>query len=582
MKQIRKRIAAFLLSCVMSVMVFGVSGGVTADAVDTDITLRVGLYYDSTALSKAQLENADGTGYTLGYYDDMTFVSLDSVSNTAITMQVVSGSIQVSDSDSGTVLYTAPSSYDNLAIRPNGTLTWFKGYKWYGDFVYRQASGGSISVINYVGLEDYVKGVLPYEMSASWSIEALKAQAVCARSYALGNLDKHASSGFDLCNTTSCQVYLGANLSTSNSDAAVDATKGQYLTYNGKLAVGYFFSSDGGATEDASNVWGGDYGYLKGKVDPYEDTENALNAVWSITLSAAEIKEKLQSAGYSIGDVTNVEVTKRTATNNVNEVTVTDASGTKVVISQSSVRTVFGVNSIRYTITPDTAIKSAATSNATITKAQNSLNAVALSSHKVSIDGLAVSPQAYLINGENYFKLRDIAYIMNDTETQFNVNWDAENNTIRLTSNTPYDIVGGEMTQPVLTEVQSCTTSTSVILLDGKYISLTGYRINGNNYYRIRDLSTALGFGVDFNADTMTVLITSSGDMTDDPETGTQEKNKETSLQLTGIPTKYTFDGTGWGHSVGMSQYGALAMAKQGFTYDEILKFYYTDISISK
>ena len=78
-----------------------------------------------------------------------------------------------------------------------------------------------------LGVEDYVKGVLPYEIDPDWPAEAQKAQAVCARSFALGT-HKHTGSEYDLCNTTNCQVYLGANRATEASDAAVDATKGEY------------------------------------------------------------------------------------------------------------------------------------------------------------------------------------------------------------------------------------------------------------------------------------------------------------------------------------------------------------------
>ena len=122
----------------------------------------------------------------------------------------------------------------------------------------------------------------------------------------------------------------------------MDATKGEYLTYEGEPVIGYFFSSDGGATEDAANVWGGDYPYLKGKIDPYEEYDSS----WSVTLTAAEVQKKLISAGYTIGTVANVEVTKRTATDNVNEVTVTDTAGKQVIIEKDEVRTVFGLDSI--------------------------------------------------------------------------------------------------------------------------------------------------------------------------------------------------------------------------------------------
>ena len=409
-----------------------------------------------------------------------------------------------------------------------------------------------------------MKGVLPYEVNASWPIEALKAQAVCARSFALGT-NKHASDGYDLCNTTNCQVYKGANNATDNSDKAVDETKGEYLMYDGKLAIGYFFSSDGGATEDAVNVWGGDYGYLKGKEDPYEDVENAYNGVWSVTLTAAEVRSKVTAAGYSIGEVASVEVTKRTATDNVNEVTVTDTAGKKVTISKDAVRTVFGLNSIRYKITPNTAGQVGSTAAAE-PKAGGEVRKISVSSHKVTVDGKPAAPQGYNINDNNYFKLRDIAYILNGTDAQFNVVWDGKNNQIRLESNTAYEEVGGEMTAAISAKIENCTPSDSEILLDGKKVSLVGYRVNGNNYYMVSGVGASLGFGVNWDTASQTVQISSEG---------------KTTPPVTNAAS-YTFNGTGWGHSVGMSQYGALGMAKKGFSYDEILKFYYTGIQIQK
>lgn len=548
-----KRLLALALTAVLTVGL-GATPASAAGTVNTNVTLRVGLTISgASSFADPKLENVAGeaTGYIVGTMNGTTFSAKQSLSASQLTIRLVNDAFQVTDTATGSVLYTSEAGADHLAIRPNSTLTWFKGYKWYGDFVYRRASGSNISVINYVGLEDYVKGVLPYEISADWPAEAQKAQAVCARSFALGT-HKHTSEGYDLCNTTNCQVYLGANLATAASNAAVDATKGEYLTYNDNLVIGYFFSSDGGATEDAANVWGGDYAYLQGKVDPYETYDSS----WTVTLTAEEVRQKLIKAGYSIGTVAKVEVTKRTDTNNVNEVTVTDTSGNKVTIQRANVRTVFGLNSIRYSITPNYGTSAAA---------QTTGLAIGLSTHRVSVDGELVEPQGYNVNGSNYYKLRDIAYILNGTKSQFNVSWDAENNQIDLTSNTSYQAVGGEMSSSASAVIKNCTPSDSVIMLDGKKVELTGYRINGNNYYRIREVGEALGFGVDFEESTRTVLIDSEG------EGG----------NTTGTPVSYTFKGTGWGHSVGMSQWGAYAMANEGFSYEEILKFYFTGIEVA-
>ena len=556
-----------------AVLLVGCIGTMPAFAADSNTRLRVGLTISGASTFAApQLENASGysTGYTVGTVSGTAFSGSTAITSSALTIKLVNDAFQVSDTNSGTVLYTSAAGADHIAIRPNSTLTWFKGYKWYGDFVYRRASNGSITVINYVGVEDYVKGVLPYEIDPSWPAEVQKAQAVCARSFALGT-HKHGDE-YDLCNTTNCQVYLGANRATEASDAAVNATEGETLSYNGSPIIGYFYSSDGGATEDAANVWGGDYAYLKGKIDPYEDPNKDR---WSVTLTASEIQQKLNAAGYSIGTVANVQVTKRTATDNVNEVTVTDTSGKSVTISRSSVRTVFGLKSIRYTITP-------VGGSANKTSLQ-----VKSTTHKVKVNGKSVAPQGYYIvngteYGNNYFKLRDIAYLLNGTKSQFNVRWDAENERILLTSGTSYEAVGGEL-KDSSTAVEKIGQSTSTIVLDGEEISLDGYIINGNNYYKLRDIGKALGFDVDFENASSTVLISTAKDYSDDDNNSNNSGNNgsDTAVPATN-PTGYTFNGSGWGHSVGMSQWGAYAMADQGFTYEQILKFYFTGIEIAK
>ena len=553
-----KKLLSMLLCAVMTVTCIG---AVPAHAANSDTRLRVGLTISgASAFAAPQLENVSGckTGYTVGTVSGTAFSGSKSITSSALTVKLVNDAFQVIDTDSGSVLYTSAAGADHIAIRPNSTLTWFKGYKWHGDFVYRRASNGSITVINYVGVEDYVKGVLPYEIDPDWPAEAQKAQAVCARSFALGT-HKHGSD-YDLCNTTNCQVYLGANRATEASDAAVDATKGETLSYNGRSVIGYFYSSDGGATEDAANVWGGDYAYLKGKADPYEDPSKDR---WTVTLTADEIQQKMNAAGYSIGKVANVQVTKRTATDNVNEVTVTDTSGKSVTISRSSVRTVFGLKSIRYTITPV-----GGSGNKTSLQ-------VKASTHNVKVNGKNVSPQGYYIvngtqYGNNYFKLRDIAYLLSGTKGQFNVRWDKENERILLTSGTAYETVGGELAD----------SSTAV-----EKITLDGYIINGNNYYKLRDIGKAIGFDVDFDNASSTVLVKTTSDYSgDDGDTNSGNSGNTGSNTTPTVtnPTSYTFSGSGWGHSVGMSQWGAYAMAQKGFTYDQILKFYFTGIEIAE
>ncbi len=129
--------------------------------------------------------------------------------------------------------------------------------------------GSKINVINTVSLQDYLKGVVPAEMSPALypSLDAIKAQAVAARTYVFYNLNQFKKMGFDICATQSCQVYKGVSVEQPMSDRAVLETKGEIITYNGKPINALFTAYCGGHTENVENVFsGGDVPYLKGVV----------------------------------------------------------------------------------------------------------------------------------------------------------------------------------------------------------------------------------------------------------------------------------------------------------------------------
>ena len=114
-------------------------------------------------------------------------------------------------------------------------------------------SAGKLRAINMVGLEQYLYGVVPSEMPYTWAPEALKAQAIAARSYALAT---RRTGAFDLYPDTRSQVYLGIEHEKPSTNAAVNATAGQVVLYDGQVAKTYFFSSSGGRTASAEDVWG--------------------------------------------------------------------------------------------------------------------------------------------------------------------------------------------------------------------------------------------------------------------------------------------------------------------------------------
>ena len=171
------------------------------------------------------------------------------------------------------------------AVKARGDETLKNSLYYYnGAFELRRLSGGDITLLNTLPLSDYLKGVLPYEMNGDWPLEALKAQALCARSYVLYNLGRHKD--FDICNATHCQVYYGTAKETELVRQAVEQTKNEVVTYNGRVVSTYYFSASGGYTESAKNVWGGnDAPYCAAVPDPYEDQSAITHFAKTVTLN---------------------------------------------------------------------------------------------------------------------------------------------------------------------------------------------------------------------------------------------------------------------------------------------------------
>ncbi len=144
---------------------------------------------------------------------------------------------------------------------------------WYrGDFIINNMGSG-LTLINNVPLEDYLKGVVPSEMPSKWNEEALKAQAIAARSYAVAtrNAGKHASKGFDLVDTTADQVYGGASAEKPSTTKAVKDTKGIVLVQDKKVLPTYYHASSGGQTK----VWNSGSSFLQSV--PSFDTDTKKN-----------------------------------------------------------------------------------------------------------------------------------------------------------------------------------------------------------------------------------------------------------------------------------------------------------------
>lgn len=161
------------------------------------------------------------------------------------------------------------------------------------------ASQGVIRPVLTIDVEDYLLGVVPYEMSDSFPIEALKAQAVAARTYVLRKIG--SSGDYDVVDTTNDQVFRGMNPDYPNAIAAVEQTAGVCGYYNGRLAECYYSASNGGQTELVENVWsgGGDYGYIAMVDDPY-DLENPQSVVRAYSIPKSPGEEGVGEALHAL------------------------------------------------------------------------------------------------------------------------------------------------------------------------------------------------------------------------------------------------------------------------------------------
>ncbi len=158
---------------------------------------------------------------------------------------------------------------------------------------------GALYPVCTMSVEDYLLGVVPYEMSEYFPLEALKAQAVCARTYALNRLS--SSRDYDVVDTTNDQVFKGVNYHYENAVRAVQETAGVVGTYKGRLAICYYSASNGGQTELVEHVWSGkgDWGYYQITDDPY-DVENPESIVRTVRIPKdGGVKEGFRAILYS-------------------------------------------------------------------------------------------------------------------------------------------------------------------------------------------------------------------------------------------------------------------------------------------
>ena len=294
--------------------------------------LRVGL-----ASGRASLTITPAEGKATAQTESSKTIAL--AANTAAAIRWQAGAFLVGrEKLRGDVLTIRPSGAGELAL---------DGRRYRGALELRHKSGG-LTAVNIVPVDDYLRSVVPEEMPVDWPAEAIKAQSVAARSFALASRGRHSSECYDLCTTTHCQLYTGTAAEKSASNAAIKATRGEVLTYGGKPIEALFHTDSGGMTENSEDVWGSHVPYLRAAKDT-----PAKTMPWTKTISRADLERKLAAKGHDIGKVRSVALSPlaigraakdRTASGRVKTMTVKGTKGT-ATLSGTTWRSLLGLKS---------------------------------------------------------------------------------------------------------------------------------------------------------------------------------------------------------------------------------------------
>lgn len=356
------------------------------------------------------------------------------------------------------------------------------GRPYRGTMGFNIIEGSKLISINYVQLEDYLYGVVPNEIAASWGIESLKAQAVAARTYAVYNIRPNSSYGYDLEDNQNSQVYWGYSYEKPSTNQAVDETKGEMIYYDGKLIQAFYHSTSGGSTENSENVWTAALPYARGVEDEYSDKSGSPYNQWVKTYAKEEIIKKLNADGNSVTDLYGIQIKEVSENNRVMECIFLTDNG-EISYKKENARLLLGLMSSWFTIE----------------------------------------------NGSVFYFADENSI---DTES---------------TSDNEGVVPSRGILDNITDEDEKEETTGTKVLSSGGVLGKYAVSSTGNKKISQQKLAFISSEGVK-------IVDTNS--------------------------TQYSFDGRGWGHGIGMSQYGAKEMAAEGFKYDEILKHYYTGVTI--
>lgn len=197
----------------------------------------------------------------------------------------------------------------------------------------RFRGSSNLTAVSVIGMEEYLYGVIACEMVSSWEMEALKAQAVCARSYAYAidkrNMEFGAANGYALYDTTKSQVYKGYGYETERTNSAVDATRGLMIYYRENVVKSYFYSTSGGHTANCEDVWSVALTYFRGVADNTELHQE--KKPWIVKKNSSELVSDLADEGINVGTVNSLIAQIRTTSGRIYQLKVNGTSGSHLL-----------------------------------------------------------------------------------------------------------------------------------------------------------------------------------------------------------------------------------------------------------
>lgn len=350
--QQRSRFAQFAYSCsLLCTATVLATSTIAAAQSSSQLELRVAIEEDVSEVTIGSSTDAvlrDGSGQVLAQIPAMG----------ALVAESDSGRIKVNE-------WLASQAW----IEPTDGGYVFIGEQWYRGRTLVVPTDEGLTAVNYVDLEHYLYSVVGGEMPTSWHIEALKAQAVSARTYALYQRQHRANSVFDVGDTTSWQVYSGIEDETQSTQIAVNETAGQVLTYDGQIIEAVFHSSSGGHTENVEEVWTSPRDYLRG-VQDFDQTAPVYQWIENVTA------DRLEQLITGVGDILSIVPAETTQNGRISSLRVIGDEGEKV-LSGDQFRQALNLRSTLFTVNPQY-------------------------SDVASAGNVANEPESFLINGRGF------------------------------------------------------------------------------------------------------------------------------------------------------------------------------------